>query len=82
MLQFLKLDLMHGAFDSTDMMPIREACHVVVQRNHPSKHNLWKHVQAQQQAKGLGPISALQIILVCYRGGRGGRVTRSARNGH
>ncbi|KAJ6804315.1 L-arabinokinase isoform X2 [Iris pallida] len=31
MLQFLKLDLMHGAFDSTDVMPIREACHVVVQ---------------------------------------------------
>ena len=43
-------------------MPIREACHVAVQRNHPSKHKLWKHAQARQQAKGQGSIPVLQIV--------------------
>lgn len=43
-------------------MPIREACHVAVQRSHPSKHKLWRHAQARQQAKGQGPIPVLQIV--------------------
>lgn len=43
-------------------MPIKEACHVAVQRNHPSKHKLWKHALARQQAKGQGPIPVLQIV--------------------
>lgn len=46
-------------------MPIREACHVAVQRNHPSKQKLWKHAQARQQAKGKGPIPVLQIVCPC-----------------
>ncbi|RZR91709.1 hypothetical protein BHM03_00019882 [Ensete ventricosum] len=42
-------------------MPIREACHVAVQKNHPNKQKLWKHAQARQRAKGQGPIAVLQI---------------------
>jgi hypothetical protein len=43
-------------------MPIKEACHVAVQRNHASKHRLWKHAQARQNAKGQGPTPVLQIV--------------------
>lgn len=43
-------------------MPIREACHVAVQRNHPSKHKLWKHAQARQESEGKGPTPVLQIV--------------------
>lgn len=43
-------------------MPIREACHVAVQRNHPSKHRLWKQALARQQAKGQGSTPVLQIV--------------------
>lgn len=59
-----RLDVMGGIADYSGslvlQMPIREACHVAVQRNHPSKHKLWKHAQARQQAKGQGPV--LQIV--------------------
>ncbi|CAN1164111.1 ARA1 [Linum perenne] len=43
-------------------MPTREACHMAVQRNDPNKHNIWKHAQARQNAKGLGPTHVLQIV--------------------
>lgn len=59
-----RLDVMGGIADYSGslvlQMPIREACHVAVQTNHPSKHKLWKHAEARQQAKGQGPI--LQIV--------------------
>ena len=42
-------------------MPIREACHVAIQKNHPSKNRLWKHAQARQEAKGQGS-PVLQIV--------------------
>ncbi|KAJ6819094.1 L-arabinokinase isoform X1 [Iris pallida] len=61
-----RLDVMGGIADYSGslvlQMPIREACHVAVQRNHPSKQNLWKHAQARQQAKGLGPVPVLQMV--------------------
>jgi hypothetical protein len=43
-------------------MPIREACHVAVQKNHPSKQKLWKHAQARHHAdhEKLAPI--LEIV--------------------
>ena len=43
-------------------MPIREACHVAVQRNHPSKHRLWKHALARQDTEGQGPTPVLAIV--------------------
>ncbi|OMO91093.1 hypothetical protein COLO4_18626 [Corchorus olitorius] len=55
-----RLDVMGGIADYSGslvlQMPIREACHVAVQRNHPSKHRLWKHALARQNAKGQGPM--------------------------
>ncbi|GJU21848.1 hypothetical protein Tco_1155190 [Tanacetum coccineum] len=36
-------------------MPIREACHVDVQRIQPGKQRSRKHAQARQHAKGQGP---------------------------
>lgn len=45
-------------------MPIREACHVAVQRNHPSKHKLWKHAQARQDSGVQGPV--LQIVCIIF----------------
>ncbi|KAL5974204.1 D-arabinose 1-dehydrogenase (NAD(P)(+)) [Asimina triloba] len=55
-----RLDVMGGIADYSGslvlQMPIREACHAAVQRNHPSKQRLWKHALARQQAKGRGPI--------------------------
>ncbi|PKA65818.1 L-arabinokinase [Apostasia shenzhenica] len=61
-----RLDVMGGIADYSGslvlQMPIREACHVAVQRNHPAKQKLWKHVQARQQAKGEGPFPVLQIV--------------------
>lgn len=61
-----RLDVMGGIADYSGslvlQMPIKEACHVAVQRNHPSKHKLWKHALARQQAKGQGPIPVLQIV--------------------
>lgn len=35
---------------------------MAVQRNHPSKHKLWKHALARQHAKGLGAIPVVQIV--------------------
>nr|KJB66017.1 hypothetical protein B456_010G124600 [Gossypium raimondii]KJB66019.1 hypothetical protein B456_010G124600 [Gossypium raimondii] len=61
-----RLDVMGGIADYSGslvlQMPIREACHVAVQRNHPSKHRLWKHALARQNAKGQGPMPVLQIV--------------------
>ncbi|XP_042441360.1 L-arabinokinase-like [Zingiber officinale] len=61
-----RLDVMGGIADYSGslvlQMPIKEACHVAVQKNHPSKQKLWKHAQARQQAKGLGSIAVLQIV--------------------
>ncbi|PKI50822.1 hypothetical protein CRG98_028817 [Punica granatum] len=61
-----RLDVMGGIADYSGslvlQMPIREACHVAVQRNNPSKHRLWKHALARQQAKGQGPTPVLQIV--------------------
>ncbi|GKU87540.1 hypothetical protein SLEP1_g1930 [Rubroshorea leprosula] len=61
-----RLDVMGGIADYSGslvlQMPIREACHVAVQRNHPSKHRLWKHAIARQNAKGQGPMPVLQIV--------------------
>lgn len=61
-----RLDVMGGIADYSGslvlQMPIREACHVAVQRNHPSKHRLWKHALARQQARGQGPTPVLEIV--------------------
>lgn len=61
-----RLDVMGGIADYSGslvlQMPIKEACHVAVQRNHASKHRLWKHAQARQNAKGQGPTPVLQIV--------------------
>ncbi|XP_022731411.1 L-arabinokinase-like isoform X3 [Durio zibethinus] len=61
-----RLDVMGGIADYSGslvlQMPIKEACHVAVQRNHPSKHRLWKHALARQNAKGQGPMPVLQIV--------------------
>jgi len=46
-------------------MPIKEACHVALQRIHPSKHRLWKHAEARQNDKGGNPTAVLQIV--CWR---------------
>ncbi|GKV37775.1 hypothetical protein SLEP1_g45765 [Rubroshorea leprosula] len=61
-----RLDVMGGIADYSGslvlQMPIREACHVAVQRIHPSEHRLWKHTLARQSAKGQGPMPVLQIV--------------------
>ncbi|XP_073000847.1 L-arabinokinase-like isoform X2 [Typha latifolia] len=61
-----RLDVMGGIADYSGslvlQMPIREACHVAVQRNHPSKQKLWKHALARQTAKGWGCLPVLQIV--------------------
>ncbi|CAA6671179.1 unnamed protein product [Spirodela intermedia] len=61
-----RLDVMGGIADYSGslvlQMPIKEACHVAVQKNHPSKQKLWKHALARQNAKGQGPIPVLQIV--------------------
>ncbi|KMZ73213.1 Galactokinase, partial [Zostera marina] len=60
-----RLDVMGGIADYSGslvlQMPIKEACHAAVQKNHPSKQKLWKHAQARQKTKGCGPIPVLQI---------------------
>ncbi|KAK9152811.1 hypothetical protein Sjap_000291 [Stephania japonica] len=43
-------------------LPIREACHVAVQRTNPSRQKLWKHAQAWQTAEGQRPTPVLQIV--------------------
>ncbi|CAL9110946.1 unnamed protein product [Musa textilis] len=61
-----RLDVMGGIADYSGslvlQMPIREACHVAVQKNHSRKQKLWKHAQARQQAKSQGAIPVLQIV--------------------
>ncbi|TYK14863.1 L-arabinokinase [Cucumis melo var. makuwa] len=61
-----RLDVMGGIADYSGslvlQLPIREACHVALQRNHPTKHRLWKHAQARQNAKGEGSKPVLQIV--------------------
>ncbi|XP_030947210.1 L-arabinokinase-like isoform X2 [Quercus lobata] len=61
-----RLDVMGGIADYSGslvlQLPIREACHVAVQMNHPSKHRLWKHALARQQAKGQGSTPVLEIV--------------------
>ena len=51
---------------SFQQMPIREACHVAIQRIHPSKHRLWKHAQARQQARGQNLTPVLQIVSASF----------------
>ncbi|XP_011017618.1 PREDICTED: L-arabinokinase-like [Populus euphratica] len=61
-----RLDVLGGIADYSGslvlQMPIREACHVAVQKNHPSKQKLWKHAQARHHAdhEKLAPI--LEIV--------------------
>ncbi|XP_078443195.1 L-arabinokinase-like isoform X2 [Wolffia australiana] len=61
-----RLDVMGGIADYSGslvlQMPIKEACHVAVQRYHPGKQRLWKHALARQNAKGQGPVPVLQIV--------------------
>ncbi|XP_061362544.1 L-arabinokinase-like [Gastrolobium bilobum] len=61
-----RLDVMGGIADYSGslvlQMPIREACHVALQRIHPSKHRLWKHAEARQNDKGGNPTAVLQIV--------------------
>nr|XP_043640289.1 L-arabinokinase-like [Erigeron canadensis] len=61
-----RLDVIGGIADYSGslvlQMPIREACHVAVQKIQPNKQRLWKHAQARQNAKGHGPTPVLQIV--------------------
>ncbi|XP_010263341.1 PREDICTED: L-arabinokinase-like [Nelumbo nucifera] len=61
-----RLDVMGGIADYSGslvlQMPIREACHVAVQRIHPSKQKLWKHAQARRNVKGQESTPVLQIV--------------------
>lgn len=60
-----RLDVMGGIADYSGslvlQMPIKEGCHVAVQRNHPSKQKLWKHTQARQKG-----VSAPVIEIVSF----------------
>ncbi|XP_062234198.1 L-arabinokinase-like isoform X2 [Phragmites australis] len=60
-----RLDVMGGIADYSGslvlQMPLREACHVAVQRNHPSKQKLWKHAQARQH-ESAGVVPVVQIV--------------------
>ncbi|XP_010256451.1 PREDICTED: L-arabinokinase-like isoform X2 [Nelumbo nucifera] len=61
-----RLDVMGGIADYSGslvlQMPIREACHVAVQRIHPSKQKLWEHAQAQKLVKGQESYPVLRIV--------------------
>lgn len=61
-----RLDVMGGIADYSGslvlQMPIREACHVAVQKIHPSKQRLWKHAQARRMAEGKQSAPVLQIV--------------------
>ncbi|KAK3131212.1 hypothetical protein QOZ80_6BG0503530 [Eleusine coracana subsp. coracana] len=60
-----RLDVMGGIADYSGslvlQMPLREACHVAIQRNHPSKQKLWKHTQARQ-LENAGLVPVVQIV--------------------
>ena len=63
----LSIDMFsHSFFVSSLQMPIREACHVALQKNHPSKHRLWKHVQARQDSSVQGQTPVLQIVCIIF----------------
>ncbi|KAF5205014.1 L-arabinokinase, partial [Thalictrum thalictroides] len=62
-----RLDVMGGIADYSGslvlQMPIREACHVAVQRIQPSKQKLWKHAQARKLSNGReSSTPVLQIV--------------------
>ncbi|CAI9094830.1 OLC1v1030630C1 [Oldenlandia corymbosa var. corymbosa] len=61
-----RLDVMGGIADYSGslvlQMPIREACHVAVQKIQPGKEKLWKHAQSRRLAKGEGSTPVLQIV--------------------
>ncbi|KAK7283023.1 hypothetical protein RIF29_12222 [Crotalaria pallida] len=61
-----RLDVMGGIADYSGslvlQMPIREACHVALQRIHPTKHRLWKHAEARQDVEKQNPTAVLQIV--------------------
>jgi L-arabinokinase len=43
-------------------MPIKEACHVAVQRSSPGKQRMWKHIRARHLAKGSGARPMVSIV--------------------
>ncbi len=43
-------------------LPIKEACHVAVQRSPPGKQRLWKHTMARQLATGRGLTPVVCIV--------------------
>jgi L-arabinokinase len=43
-------------------LPIKEACHVAVQRSPPGKQRLWKHTMARQLATGQGLTPVVCIV--------------------
>uniref|UniRef100_A0A0D9WTU1 GHMP kinase N-terminal domain-containing protein n=1 Tax=Leersia perrieri TaxID=77586 RepID=A0A0D9WTU1_9ORYZ len=51
-----RLDVMGGIADYSGslvlQLPLREACHVAVQRNHQSNQKLWEHIHARQLENG------------------------------
>ncbi|XP_019417379.1 PREDICTED: L-arabinokinase-like [Lupinus angustifolius] len=62
-----RLDVMGGIADYSGslvlQMPIKEACHVALQRIHPSKHRLWKHAEARHEdEEKQKPAAVLQIV--------------------
>ncbi|KAK6126618.1 hypothetical protein DH2020_039628 [Rehmannia glutinosa] len=61
-----RLDVMGGIADYSGslvlQMPVREACHVAIQRSRPDKQKLWKHAQARQHNKVEGSSPVLQIV--------------------
>ncbi|CAD6338439.1 unnamed protein product [Miscanthus lutarioriparius] len=60
-----RLDVMGGIADYSGslvlQMPLREACHVAVQRNHPSKQKLWEHTKARR-LENAGLVPVVQIV--------------------
>ncbi|OQU77002.1 hypothetical protein SORBI_3010G253200 [Sorghum bicolor] len=60
-----RLDVMGGIADYSGslvlQMPLREACHVAVQRSHPSKQKLWEHTKARQ-LENAGLVPVVQIV--------------------
>ncbi|CAN1799210.1 ARA1 [Linum perenne] len=61
-----RLDVMGGIADYSGslvlQMPIKEACHVAVQKNHPSKQKLWKHAQARHDSDRDKPTAIIEIV--------------------
>ncbi|CAI0388031.1 unnamed protein product [Linum tenue] len=61
-----RLDVMGGIADYSGslvlQMPIKEACHAAVQKNHPSKQKLWKHAQARHHSDSDKQTPILEIV--------------------